>query len=63
MQADPTTKKPTIVSGEHRLLVDGQTAVMMDCPQCGCQTPHKIDETGRTCGVCGTVHQRGGVAS
>jgi hypothetical protein len=38
---------------EHHITLDGQTAIMRDCPECAGPTPHKITDTGRVCGICG----------
>jgi hypothetical protein len=53
----------TFIFPTNRILVDGKATVMLDCPVCEMRTPHKISEEGRTCGVCGNVQKRGGIAS
>jgi hypothetical protein len=53
MNTPPSTYQPTIIhTKSSRITVDGQTAIMRECPDCGMVTPHKLTECGSACGIC-----------
>jgi hypothetical protein len=60
---DPTKRGGVVPTAQvflstHYITVDGQTAIMRECPDCGMVTPHKLTEAGSACGICGKETRR-----
>lgn len=41
-----------------RITLDGQTTIQVYCTECGLITPHKMEENGSRCGICGHFKPR-----